>query len=97
MPPTDTITWLQDFLTEHSNGDWEHQYGISVASLDNPGWDVRIDLSDTSFENVAVQDINETRSDIDWIIVRREANVLIGSGGPRNLTEIFERLQAMLT
>jgi Immunity protein 53 len=29
------------------NGDWEHQYGVCIETLDNPGWIVKVDLEGT--------------------------------------------------
>jgi hypothetical protein len=33
-----TLTWLQAWYAEQCDGDWEHQFGVSVETLDNPGW-----------------------------------------------------------
>lgn len=46
------VDWLSSWYRKECNGDWEHTYGISIQTLDNPGWSVRIDLLDTSFENL---------------------------------------------
>jgi hypothetical protein len=44
------ITRLQRWYASQCNGEWEHQHGISIASCDNPGWWVKIDLAGTSLE-----------------------------------------------
>src|ERR1700682_6352449 len=44
------LSELQDWYTAHRDGDWEHQYGVTIESLDNPGWWVRIDLQQTELE-----------------------------------------------
>jgi hypothetical protein len=28
---------LQTWYTEECNGDWEHQFGVDIGTLDNPG------------------------------------------------------------
>ena len=33
------------------NGDWEHSSGITITSLDNPGWLVKIELVGTALDN----------------------------------------------
>ena len=42
----DVWTWLQAWYVSQCDGDWEHQNGISISTLDNPGWEVPIDLVD---------------------------------------------------
>jgi hypothetical protein len=34
----------------HANcdGDWEHEFGICIETIDNPGWRLRIDLTRTA-------------------------------------------------
>ena len=39
---------LQDWYSAQCNGDWEHQQGVRIESLDNPGWALDIDLADTT-------------------------------------------------
>ncbi|MEM6321540.1 MAG: immunity 53 family protein [Bacteroidota bacterium] len=41
------IVWLSKWYKENCNGDWEHDYGILIETLDNPGWSIRVDLTDT--------------------------------------------------
>ena len=42
---------LQDWYQQECDGNWEHQYGIKIDTLDNHGWYVAIDLVETSLEN----------------------------------------------
>ena len=35
-PDQSTLTWLQAWYMSNCNGDWEHGYGVSVRTLDNP-------------------------------------------------------------
>lgn len=46
------FSWLSEWYQSQCNGDWEHRYGISIDTLDNPGWYIRIDLVDTGLEEV---------------------------------------------
>ena len=41
------LEWLEQWYEKTCDGDWEHIYGISIDTLDNPGWRVRIDLRET--------------------------------------------------
>jgi hypothetical protein len=38
----DEFSELQDWYAAHCNGEWEHQHGVVIESLDNPGWWVKI-------------------------------------------------------
>ncbi|OAX48412.1 hypothetical protein gpAD87_09590 [Paenibacillus sp. AD87] len=49
-----TLKWLQNWYLENCNGDWEHSYGVKIDTVDNPGWSVEIDLTDTYFRRCAV-------------------------------------------
>lgn len=44
---SDVLQWLQNWYISQVDGDWEHQYGVAIETLDNPGWKVTIDLQRT--------------------------------------------------
>ena len=46
----DSLSRLQSWYHQHCNGDWEHQYGVRLQTLDNPGWRLTIDLKGTERE-----------------------------------------------
>jgi hypothetical protein len=43
---------LKRWYTARCDGDWEHQYGIRIETLDNPGWLVKIELTGTALEDL---------------------------------------------
>ena len=45
------LSRLQMWYVVQCNGDWEHSSGITITSLDNPGWLVKIDLEGTALDN----------------------------------------------
>jgi Immunity protein 53 len=49
MNRLDNISWLEDWYETQCDGDWEHQHGLKIDTLDNPGWQVQIDLDGTRF------------------------------------------------
>ena len=60
------IQWLQDWTKSQIDGDWEHELGISISMLDNPGWILSADISNYG------DFLKETKplgrdSDVDWI------------------------------
>jgi hypothetical protein len=72
------------------DGDWEHGNGIRIATLDNPGWCLRINLADTELVNKPFQDVELDRSDDDWIRCFKENEKFEGAGGLFNLSQILQ-------
>jgi len=48
---------LQTWYEAQCDGDWEHDYGVSITTLDNPGWGVKINLYGTILENKVFEEI----------------------------------------
>lgn len=86
----DDFTWLQRWYKSNCNGDWEHSNGIEIGTLDNPGWYVNIDLTDTDLENKSFDKIKIDRNELNWIMCSVEDNIFKAFGGPLNLSEIIE-------
>ncbi len=61
------VCQLQKWFQSQCNGDWEHGEGIRIATLDNPGWAVDIDIRDTTFADRPMDDVEIDRSDSDWL------------------------------
>jgi hypothetical protein len=92
----DLITELQEWYHSQCDGDWEHTYGIMIGNIDNPGWEVKIDLRETELENVDFPEVSygvgdqAKSSGDDWMICRRVECQFDGCGGPHKLNEILE-------
>ena len=81
---------LQDWYLKACDGDWEHQYGISISSLDNPGWFLKVELKGTYLEEILFQEVKIQRDQEDnWLTCRLENGSFCGYGGPSNLEEIL--------
>jgi hypothetical protein len=50
---------LQRWYEAQCDGDWEHEFGATIATLDNPGWTVDIDLERTPLEGRAFTPIED--------------------------------------
>jgi hypothetical protein len=59
---------LQAWYRAQCDGDWEHQHGVHIGTLDNPGWDVRIDLAGTYLEAAMFQSDERLESLNPWDI-----------------------------
>jgi hypothetical protein len=83
----DVWTWLQAWYVKHCDGDWEHQNGISISTVDNPGWQVKIDLPDCSPASTTYQRRVTHRSEDDWCMTWIEEDSFHAACGPTNLGE----------
>jgi hypothetical protein len=87
------IKWIEQWFADHCNEDWEHQYGITINTLDNPGWDVAIALKETELENLIVEYVLIDNSDDDWFAYKVENSVFYGYGDPTKLEIILQKFR----
>lgn len=90
------IEQIQSWYAAQCDGDWEHQYGISIDTLDNPGWCVTVDLFGTSLENVSFQTYQEDKSEEDWVVCEISGNKFVGRGDPGKLQTILENFVSLI-
>ena len=83
------IKWLEGWYKSNCDGYWEHSYGVTIETLDNPGWKIDINLIDTELEDKVFETIQIKRTEHDWIYCEIKNNVFKGGGGPENLEEIL--------
>lgn len=86
----DLLKSLQQWYASQCNGAWEHICGISIDTLDNPGWSVKIDIADTyllgrTFDEVRVEGANKD----DWYVCKVENNAFKAMGGPNRLFDVI--------
>ncbi|WP_281544833.1 immunity 53 family protein [Grimontia sp. SpTr1] len=82
----DTLKKLQDWYLSQCNDDWEHSFGMKIDTLDNPGWSIKIDLSETSLDKQTFTTVEvDYESDKNWIFCKVENNQFIGACGPLKL------------
>ena len=84
------ILELQKWYQSQCDGHWEHDYGINIGNLDNPGWEVKIDLTETGLENKKFEKIERDKSDEDWIFCKVEDLKFIGYSDSQKLEEILQ-------
>jgi hypothetical protein len=83
------LMWLAKWFSLQCNGDWEHCNGISIETLDNPGWRFVIELNDTEYENKPFVNISIERNEVNWIYCSVNEGRFEGVGGVLNLPEII--------
>lgn len=86
----DALAELMDWYDQQCVDEWHEEFGVRISTLDNPGWELRIDLERTSLSAKAFTMIECHRSEIDWIVARRDGNAFIAWGGAKNLKEMVE-------
>jgi len=92
----DLLEQVEDWYSSQCDGDWEHQHGISIDTLDNPGWSVTIDLKGTNLSGVVMSPHHRHASDSDWVSCEVRDAKFIGNGGSRNLGTILELFTKLL-
>jgi len=81
--------WLQQWYADHADGEWEHQNGVTIATLDNPGWSLSIDIKESELRDRAFDDMVVERSQHDWVHARVRDGRFEAFGGPGNLPELL--------
>jgi hypothetical protein len=90
MTQTDgSLSELQQWYTSNCDGDWEHQYGIEIGTLDNPGWRLEVDLTETVLATCSFPGVEVTNNPTDWYRCGVESRVFKGLGGPENLPDMI--------
>lgn len=84
------LNWINEWFKSNCNGDWEHGYGITIETLDNPGWNVEIYLYDTELEGQPFKEIQFTNAEDDWLECKVENYFFRGMGDSNKLQQILE-------
>jgi hypothetical protein len=84
-----TLTELQRWYEAQCDGDWEHDSGIEIATLDNPGWTVTINLVGTALENREFRELEDLTPEREWMKCWIENTTFRGVGGPQKLEQIL--------
>ena len=83
------IERLQEWYISCCDGDWEHEFGIHIGTLDNPGWSVSVDLERTKLMNAQFEPIREDISESDWLHCWVANAKFEGRGDPSKLARIL--------
>ena len=87
---TEVTKRLQSWYAAMCDGSWEHQHGVRIDTIDNPGWLVRIDINGTGVKGKSFEAISIHRTDADWIRCEIKGDTYEGVGGASNLTELLD-------
>jgi hypothetical protein len=86
----DDLIWLMQWHASQCNGAWEHQNGITIETLDNPGWTLKVSLTDTNLET---RPFEPQKGAYDhptaWWVCKVEKKTFVAAGGPQTLPAII--------
>jgi|SRR5690554_543881 len=90
------LKWLEGWFKGTCDGDREHRYGVSIGTLDNPGWFLVVDLAGTPLI-AKTEPLPESfaRSENDWIdfFIDHDSEGsprFSAAGGANNLLEMIQ-------
>ena len=83
------IEALERWYEAQCDGDWEHEFGIRISNLDNPGWAVDIPLEGTPLEGRAFTAIEDMAPERTWISCKVVEGEFRGRGGAPMLGRIL--------
>ena len=87
----DVLERLERWYAAQCNGDWEHTYGITIETLDNPGWSFRVELRDTYLSGRTFEEVRELQSSDhrEFFHCSVKDDVFAGACPPRRLREVI--------
>lgn len=62
-----TLARLQAWFSSQCDGDWEHDNGLTIDSLDNPGWMISLKTTGTKFSGLRVEPSRDDKGEADWV------------------------------
>jgi hypothetical protein len=87
---------IQTWYSSQCDGDWEHEYGVNIFTIDNPGWGVSFDLEGTTLSGLKIPDQENENNESDWFSIRIRDNVLHGTGDQLKLDFLLNKLMEIL-
>lgn len=82
---------LQHWYARQCNDEWEHEFGVKIDTIDNPGWSLRIDLKGTALQQESFEQVKEAYEDErEWLACRRVDDVFEAACGPERLEDAIE-------
>ena len=97
MPAVNPLEYLVSWYRAQCNGSWEQANGVTIETMNTPGWMVTIDLIDTPLENKTMRTIRQERSPTDWLLCEVDHGHFRGQGDLQKLIQILHAFQIWVT
>jgi hypothetical protein len=92
----ESLEWIQNWFKENCDGEWEKNEVIQITTIDNPGWEVEIDISNTSIANTTINWILNENGKQDWYGVKIENQKFTAAGDPGKLIFLLGLFKEMI-
>ncbi|KUL23378.1 Imm53 family immunity protein [Streptomyces regalis] len=92
-PGTNALAGLVRWYRSQCDGDWEHEYGVRLASLDNPGWHIEVDLLETDAEGRLMPKRRTDDGQGKWLVAWSDGEMFRASCDPGSLPEMLGLFQ----
>jgi len=89
------LQWLQGWYQSKCDGKWEYTYGVQIGTLDNPGWEVIIDLESTKIETIIVDYQLFEVSENNWHGLKVGNKKFEAFGDPQKLEFLLEEFKKL--
>jgi hypothetical protein len=90
------LGYLVNWYAAQCDGEWEHEYGIRIETLDNPGWSISIDLVGTSTEGRVLKMSRREIGNGKWITFESTGISFEASCDPLSLQEVVEEFRILV-
>jgi hypothetical protein len=81
------LSWFQAWYAMQCDEDWEHEYGVTISTLDNPGWSIKVQLDGTPWAGKRFERSEIHRGEHDWVATWKDGHEFHAICGPLNLGE----------
>lgn len=92
----DILAWIEDWYSFHCDGDWEHQYGLTIKTIKSGGWSVQIELRETLLEDTEIAWQLVKKSENDWYGLAIKDSVFTASGDLRKLSFLLHSFKELV-
>jgi hypothetical protein len=83
------INWIENWYKSQCNDDWEHNFGVKITTIDNPGWEITIDLNSTNLSSLSFPWTLVGDFESSWVGYKIENNQFNGASDPQNLSTLL--------
>lgn len=86
----DGFAELVNWFESKCDGDWEHQHGFSITTLDNPGLSLEVDLEGTELVDVHFETRVFDNGPDDWLSCQKSlGSPFLGCSSPKRFGEVI--------
>ncbi len=90
------ILWLIDWYQFYCCNNPELESQFVIVGIDNPGWGLKVNLSNTPYKDESFEPIFEDRSEIDWRSYEIKNNIFSCAGGPFYLPDMLKTFRTWI-